>query len=151
MSTLSEKIARESTALAATHEQNAEFARRNATTIDALGSTLNRISGCDPVASLTDLGVQMYSCVSDLDTFKDLRLIEAIEAIERNLGTQCHESKPADYFSTPARVFRFNATLDGLTCDVDLVAVIGSKSTSCRRVQVGVTVQEHPVFEVVCE
>lgn len=118
------------------------------------------------------LDLSMSGRVEGLDSLKDERLTAVLEAIETQLGMEFDASEDETWRTEPSREFTTKTrrlTLDArkknadgdyepspldylkLEMRIKISASARSDSPTCRKVQVGVKMEESPVYEIRCE
>ena len=106
------------------------------------------------------LEVTISGQVNELDSLKDQRLLDTLDAIERKTSVQFKDSKDDLFYAAPTR--EFSATLTytpptpysnktKLLLTIKVIASVRSDSESCRRVQTGVEMRETPVYAIQCD
>lgn len=75
-----------------------------------------------------------------------------VDMIERAMSCGFEDVGSKDYLSEYAsqRSFRFSQVVAGVKIDLKIVANIKEASEACRKVQVGVKLEEVPQYELVC-
>jgi hypothetical protein len=106
------------------------------------------------------LEVTITGQLNGLDSLKDKRLFDALDAIERKTGAQFADSKDDLFYEAPTREFIATLTVtpptphsaaEKLLLTIRVIASVRSDSESCRRVQTGVTMRETPVYAIQCD
>lgn len=106
------------------------------------------------------LEVTISGQVNELDSLKDQRLLDTLDAIERKTSVQFTSSKDDLFYAAPTREFSTTLTYTPptpysnktkLLITIKVIASVRSDSESCRRVQTGVETVERPVYTIQCD
>lgn len=113
------------------------------------------------------LDVTLSGRITGLDSLKDERLANVLDALESKLGIEFCKSQDEAWRTDPSREFSIEPltivkpdtintgytteTPFRLTMTIKISASARSDSPTCRKVQTGVKMEETPVYEIQCE